>query len=437
MVRTIISDLIKWKNSINRKPLIIRGARQTGKSWVVEHFGKQHYPGKVHIINFEKRPDLHLVFESNFDIKRICFELEILLEVSFDPQKDLIFFDEIQACPKALMSLRYFYEDHPEYHLIAAGSLIDFALKEVPFPVGRVMQMEMYPLTFYEFLLANGKQNLADLISNIQINISESVDLVLQDQLSKYFIVGGMPECVKIFVESNNLQRVNQIQDDLLYALREDYKKYTPTVSADCLNDILNKVSSGVGNQIKYSKLSDRFSGPTIKKGFDLLKTARLVYQVQNVSVAGLPLTSGGIQFKALFLDIGLLVRLSGLRIKEELVQGTLLSSYKGMLAEQFVGQEIIATHKDGLFYWMNTTSGTSSEVDYIIERSGQIIPIEVKFGKSGSLKSLHVLMEKYSHIKQAVVISGSRIGIEKNITFIPLYRVQSVFSDNLSIAPL
>ncbi len=421
MDRVVENQLIGWKKSTDRMPLIIRGARQIGKSWIIEHFGKNNYKGKTHIINFEKRPELHSIFEYNFDVKRIVLELEIQLNVTIDAKRDLVFFDEIQACPKALMALRYFYEDFPDLHIISAGSLMDFVLKDIPYPVGRVSHLEMHPLSFYEFLLAVGNKKLAELLTKKPYKLSQNLDETLKFWLSRYFAIGGMPKCVKTFIETNSIIAVNKVQDDINLSIKEDFKKYNPRVSTDCLNDILTAVLSNVGSQIKYSKLSDRFSGPTIKKGFELLKTARIINQVQNVSVAGLPLMASGIQFKAIFLDIGLLIRLIGLPISDDFTHGTLISSFKGALAEQFIGQEL-KTQIPNLNYWMNLENGAISEVDYVIEKNGKIIPIEVKSGTYGSLKSLHILLQKYNNIKQGIVFSNSRFGLDNNILFLPLY---------------
>ena len=421
MFRLIENQLIKWKNSPTRKPLIIRGARQIGKSWAVEHFGSEYYLN-VHVINFEKRPEFNSVFDSNFDIARICLELELILGVGFDSKNDLLFFDEIQSCPKALMSLRYFYEERPDINIIAAGSLLDFVLKEISYPVGRVEHLDMHPLNFYEFLLAVNKPQLAEIITSEPIVLSDVVDGLIKIELNKYFLIGGMPQAVKTFVETNSIIEVIKIQEDLIYSIREDFKKYSPAINPDCLNDILRSVSQRIGSQIKYTNLSDRFSGPTIKKGFDLLKTARILHPIQNVSVAGIPLMPSGIQFKCNFLDIGLYLRIMGFPLRDEYSKGTLVASFKGSLAEQFVGQEFLASTHSNLNYWLNLDNGAISEVDYILLKNGEIIPIEVKAGKSGSLKSLHILMKKYSHIKNSIVLSESRHGIENNIQFLPLY---------------
>ncbi len=420
MYRVKIEELIAWKSKNGRKPLILNGARQIGKSWLVKHFGENNFEGKTIVVNFELRKDLHVVFKKNLDVKRIVFELELALNLKIEIGKDLLFFDEIQTCPDALMSLRYFYEDMQALHLIAAGSLLDFEFRNIPFPVGRVDIMNMYPMTFFEFLLARGKENLASILKMPSENFQESYSQYFEDELNLYFVVGGMPEAVADFVENQDLQRVHDIQDNLLYTYQQDFKKYKPSVSSDCLDDILENIVKYLGNQIIYTKLSERFTSATIKKGVDVLKTARILHLVPNVSVAGLPLTKSGKQFKLFFLDIGLLVRKSKIDYRNLYNRKELTVAFQGAIAEQFVAQQLLASTNE-LQYWARTEQGASSEIDFVLETKGKILPIEVKAGRSGSLKSLHYLLEHNQHIEQAVVYSNARIGIEGKIHFVPL----------------
>ncbi|NCU33173.1 MAG: nuclease, partial [Candidatus Moranbacteria bacterium] len=197
MDRNITSGLLAWKDKQARKPLLVRGARQTGKSYSITHFGKTYFDGKLHLVNFEKRPDWHVIFEENLNPHRILSELEILIGSRIVPGEDLLFFDEIQACPKAIAALRYFFEEVPELHVIAAGSLLEFALSDIPFPVGRVQLMDMYPMTFSEFLKATGNPTAAAIISEKPKKLSEAVHNMLLNELRKFFFIGGMPECVK------------------------------------------------------------------------------------------------------------------------------------------------------------------------------------------------------------------------------------------------
>lgn len=422
MFREKINELATWKIKPSRKPLVLNGARQVGKSWLVQKFGETYFSGKVITINFEKRRDLHIIFKTNLDVNRILLELEFALGIKIDLANDLLFFDEIQACADALGSLRYFYEDKKELHLIAAGSLLDFEFRNQPFPVGRVDVMSLSPMTFYEFLLARNKDAIANILNEKPTILPEVVTSVLNEEINNYFVVGGMPECVQSFVSNQNFHEVQEIQDNLLYAYEQDFRKYKPAVDGDALNDILEKSALLISNQIIYTHLSERFSSPTIKKGVEVLRTARLLNSVQNVSITGLPLTPSGKQFKLFHLDIGLLLRKSKLSFQDIYLKKNLTAAFNGMLAEQFVAQQMISTQKDELCYWARTSPGSSAEVDFVVVRDGKIIPIEVKSGRSGSLKSLHYLLEHHPHVSQAIIFSNAPFGIQEKLHFIPIY---------------
>ncbi len=422
MFREKISDLISWKEKPNRKPLIVNGARQVGKSWLIKHFGETYFEGKVLILNFERNKNLHTIFKADFNIKRILFEIELALNIKINPEKDLLFFDEIQACSDALGSLRYFYEEMPLLHLIVAGSLLDFEFRNQPFPVGRVETMNLYPMTFYEFLKARNKEPLSNLLKTPLSDLPPDVAHYFEEDFNLFLIVGGMPECVKYFTETDDLLGLKNIQDDLLYTYEQDFKKYQPNINSDCLLDILDNATKMISNQIIYTKLSDRFSSPTVKKGVEVLKTARLVSSIQNVSVKNLPLTASGKQFKLFFLDVGLLIRKSKLDYQNLYIKRQLSAAFQGMLAEQFVAQQLIAQTNGQLYYWARTEAGASSEIDFVLVQKGKVNPIEVKSGKSGSLKSLHYLLENNPHIENAIVFSQAKFGRQDKIQFIPIY---------------
>lgn len=422
MFREKINTLIAWKNKPNRKPLIVNGARQVGKSWLIRYFGEKHFKMNFVEINLEKSKNLHIIFKKDFDVKRIIFELNLVLNQTIHPEKTLLFIDEIQSCSEALGSLRYFYEDMPNLKIIVAGSLLDFEFRNQPFPVGRVALMNLYPMTFYEFLLARGKNNLVSLLDLPFNEIPEDVNRFFEDDFMLYLIVGGMPECVKYFTETNDLLGIKSIQNDLLYSYEQDFKKYQPNINSDCLLDILENGTKFIGNQVIYTKLSQRFSSPTVKKGVDVLKTARILNCVSNVSVSSLPLTSAGKQFKIFFLDVGLLLRKSQIEFESLYVKKELSVAFKGILSEQFVAQQLISQTEQKLFYWARTESGASSEVDFVILKNNKVIPIEVKSGKSGSLKSMHYLLNKNPTIEKAIVFSEAKVGNIDKIDFIPIY---------------
>jgi uncharacterized protein len=429
MQRFVEISLQKWATKKLHKPLLIRGARQVGKSWSIRNLGKTHFKGNYIELNLEKNPNLHPIFKQNFDVSRIIQELELVLGSNIVVGKTLVFIDEIQECPEAILALRYFYEDMPNLHIIAAGSLLEFVLTDISFPVGRVEQLAMYPMTFIEFLWAINKAKLATVL---QQKPTTQSDVILQEiklALQKYFIVGGMPECVNVFTATNSFLEVQKIQEDLLFTYQQDFNKYKPNVNTDCINDVLQNCVQKVGQQIVYTKLSDRFTMPTIKKAFESLTQARLLHKVKNVSVAGLPLTATGKQFKAIFLDIGLLVKYSGINTAKELENETLLGMFKGALAEQFVGQEIIAA-KNELMYWARTEKNSAAEVDYVIEQDGNIIPIEVKAAAKGALRSLHLLLDTYPKIKKAYIFSEAPLGTMDKFQFIPIGYVSKMLQD-------
>ena len=422
MYRKKILNLIDWKTKPNRKPLILNGARQVGKSWLVRQFGIENYEGKIIEVNLEKSKNLHTIFKTNFDIKRIVFELNLALNTTIDTTKDLLFFDEIQACPEALGSLRYFYEEMPNLHLIAAGSLLDFEFRNQPFPVGRIETMNLYPLSFYEFLIARNKANLVQLLDMDFKEVPQETQTFFEEDFNLYLIVGGMPEAVKYFIDTNDFNGVKKIQDDLIYSYQQDFKKYQPAVNTDCLLDILENCTKFIGNQIIYTKLSQRFTSPTIKKGVDVLRTARLLQSIQNVSVSNLPIVASGKQFKLFFLDIGLLLRISNLDYRDLYLKKELSVAFQGMLSEQFVAQQLIVQNEKQLYYWARNESGASSEVDFVVLQDSKIIPVEVKAGKSGSLKSLHYLLDHNPDVEKAIVFSLAKKGIENKINFVPIY---------------
>ena len=427
MKRNIIDKLKAWRNNPDRKPLLIRGARQVGKTYSITDFGQNYFNGNIHAFNFEKNPEMHSIFEQNLESRRILSELELIQNKKIATGNDLLFFDEIQECPKAIMALRYFYEEIPELHVIAAGSLIEFALKDISFPVGRLQMMNMYPMGFEEFLIANNKALLAEKIKEPESQFSATTIQLINNEMYHYFIVGGMPECVRIYTKTGSLMDAIQIQTDLIATFRQDFSKYAGHADKRCLNAVLPAVARRTGEQIKYSKLDDNFTNPTIKKAFELLETARLFTKVRAASPAGIPLEANASEkkFKTVFLDIGLMSNLCGFYADKTIDKKKFTAAYNGKMAEQFAGQELRSALDRDLFYWSREAHGSSAETDYLIEKEGEIIPIEVKSGKSGRLKSLHLLMDSFSNLKKAFVLTEDKTGElpEKRIKFLPLFK--------------
>ncbi len=427
MKRIITQKLVNWKMEENRKPLILRGARQIGKTYSVVEFGMKHFNGKLHIVDLEKHPKLIKIFEKDLNPTRILSEIEISIEKKINVVEDLLFIDEVQNSKKALSSLRYFYEEMPELHLIAAGSLIEFALQDISFPVGRVQTITMYPMNFYEYLVAREKEISAEAILASPLNTySEVLHIHLLDELRNYFFVGGMPEAVMEYIKTEKIRSAFEVQKDLIIGFRQDFSKYAGRSDKKCLNDVFISTAKSVGTQLKYNHLSDGFSIPTIKKAFELLEDANIIYKIYSTSPAGLPLEVGVLNkvFKPLFLDIGLMQQACGLQVGDEYAKDNLLSIYKGALAEQFVGQELLSTCDTELFYWSRNRKSSNAEIDYLIAKKGKIFPIEVKSGPAGKLKSLHLLLQKYKNISNSFVLSTGEYSQlpEQKITFLPLY---------------
>lgn len=426
MKRLFTAKLRNWKDSKYRKPLIVRGARQVGKSWVIRELGETCFEGTVHIIDFERQPEWFKIFEPDLDPVRIVSELEILLNVKITPGNDLLFFDEIQAAPRAIMSLRYFYEEMPELHVIAAGSLLEFALKEISFPVGRVQFMNLGPMNFYEFLLACEKDKLAEIIISEPEKLPETVHTMLIEHLRHYMYVGGLPECVRVWYETKSMKNVFEVQDSLAEAYRQDFTKYAPHTDKRSLNHAMTMVAKNVGHQIKYTRLSDEFTGPTNKKAFELLQMARIFHKVRSASPSSLPLAASASEtrFKSILVDLGLMRSLHDIPANIEYIKSDLLAMYNGALAEQFVGQEFLSAGNGQLYYWSRESKSSSAEVDYMLMKNNKILPVEVKGGASGKLKSLHLLLKQYSHIEQAYVLSTAPYSLipEQKLCMLPMY---------------
>lgn len=406
--------------------MIVRGARQVGKSYTILDFGKTRFTGKVHVVDFEKHPDWHRIFDKNLDPQRILSELEVLLNVKITAGSDLLFFDEIQAAPKAITALRYFYEELPSLHIIAAGSLLEFAMKDISFPVGRLQMMYMHPMNFVEFLNATGKNKAAEIIASKPEKLPGAIHEMLLDTLRQYMFTGGMPECVKIWCEGHSMTEVFEVQSSLVETYRQDFSKYAPYTDKRSLNHALSVVAKNIGHQIKYTQLSDEFTGPTNKKAFDLLCMARVVSKIRAASPASLPFAASASdkKFKSLVVDVGLMRCLNDLPANIEFMKNDLLSMYNGAIAEQFTGQELISAGMENLYYWSREAKSSSAEVDYLISRKNKIYPVEIKGGASGKLRSMHLILDHYPHIEQGYILSTAPFAkiTEQKLTFLPLY---------------
>jgi len=429
MKRLVAKQVLLWKNSPRRKPLIIRGARQVGKTWLVENVLSGQFDNFIKI-DFEKRRDLQVYFSSNLEPQTILSYLELSVG-RITPGKTLLFFDEIQACPRAIMALRYFYEQMPELHIVAAGSMLEFAFGNISIPVGRVQYLYMYPMTFYEYLLATDKEPMAEFSLSPPVDIDGSVQQMILNELRKYFFVGGMPECIKIYRNTGSMVETFQVQSEILDSYRDDFSKYMTHIDPTCLDVVFLNVAKSIGEQIKYTRLNAGYSGQTNRKAFDLLAKAKVIHKIPACDPSGLPLgaTANQKKFKASMLDIGLLQRLCQVPVEMELQQENLLAMYRGKLAEQFVAQELLAWHGSELFYWARDARGSNAEVDYLTVFEGKIYPVEVKSGTGGSLKSLHLMLEKYPNCPEGLVLYSGEYNklSDQKLTFLPLYSVSTI----------
>lgn len=433
MKRFIEKKLFEWKLSLKRKPLIVRGARQVGKTYTISNFGKENY-ASFHWIDFERNPQVQEIFKKDKNPGRIISELELFLKKKINIDTDLLFFDEIQNASEALASLRYFYEEMPQLHLIAAGSLLEFALRDISFPVGRVETISMHPMNFYEFLSASGSSFLVENLIEPFKKLSGNFHQIILDELKKYFMIGGMPESVKAFIDTNSFVDVFKVQKDLLDTFIQDFSKYAGKSNKECLTDVLFYSAKNVGQQTQYSKLASGFSNTTIKNAYQLLESAKIITKIPSVDPSGTPLggSASAKKFKTIFLDVGLMNSACDLHEKEDFLNTNIMNIYKGALAEQLVGQELLSTNLSPLYYWARASKSSTAEVDYVISQKGNIIPIEVKSGSVGSLKSMHLLLEKYKNIEQGFVLSTAEYSelAEQKLVFFPIYLAYKVLAE-------
>ncbi|MCK5491665.1 MAG: ATP-binding protein, partial [Candidatus Omnitrophica bacterium] len=392
MKRNIEHSLIEWKGNKQRKVLLLRGARQVGKTFSVRILGKSF---KYFLeVNFEEDRAIKLIFKETLNPLKLSEKLSAYFSVPIVPGKTLLFFDEIQACPEALSSLRFFYEKMSDLHVIAAGSLLELALTKLPsYGVGRIQSLFMYPMSFDEYLEALGEKVLIGMKNNKDIDRVFHNKLI--DYLKTFYLIGGLPEIVEEYVRTKNILNCQRKLSDLLESFRDDFAKYKKRVDVQILDEVFKSLAVQAGNKFKYSNVDSAHQHRALKQALDLLVQAGLAYKVYHTSGSGVPLSSGmkSNKFKVILFDTGIHYRILGLNNADILIAEDIDMINKGAIAEVFVGNEIIKSMDDRLrgqlFYWHNEGKGTSSEVDYIIQRNTKIIPVEVKSGKTGKMKSM------------------------------------------------
>jgi len=432
MKRDIYKALSDWKNSSDRKPLLIRGARQTGKTFIVNKFGIRKFDNMI-TLNFERNPEYKEIFKTYIPVE-IIEKINLYTTKKVIQGRTLLFLDEIQECPESIISLRYFFEEMPGLHIIGAGSLLEFAFSSEKFrmPVGRVQYLHLYPLCFGEFLDALEETELRKFIleTNNLVNMPDSLHSKLNEYLRKYFIIGGMPAVVKEYAVSRDILKCQRVQRSIIDTCIDDFAKYSKVTKHEYLRKVFKAVPAMVGQKFIYAQVDRTIKSRELKEAIELLETAGVITRVRQTSGSGLPMASGIHEsiFKMLFLDVGLLHAISG--IYSETARGEDFTAiFRGAVAEQFAGQELIACQspytKAELYYWGRKAKNSTAEVDYLIEKNGCIIPVEIKSGHEGRIKSMHIFIEKYKS-ETALKISQAPFKKGNPIISLPLYAIES-----------
>ena len=401
MRRKAYKKILAWANSEDHPPLIIRGARQVGKSYLVKWLAKNHFKNLIEV-NFEKKSELKSIFAIK-DAQKIITQLEVVFKASIEVGKTIIFLDEIQFCPEVLSSLRWFAEDLPKIHIVVTGSLLDFALSEFEnsMPVGRVTYMYLEPFSYFEFIEALGENQLAKFFENYKLNdeIPESIHVKALSLFKEYIFIGGMPKAIRSYRDKKSLLDVEKIHRDLIESFQNDFNKYRKRVPSERLKKVFDSLTFQLGKKFSYSRVDQEERSLAIKNALELLLLARLGFKVYASHCNGIPLGAeiDEKNFKLYFLDVGLALTHLGFQLTDFKSINDIFIINSGGIAEQFVAQMFRYAESQfrdpRLFFWSREKSGSDAEVDFVIQKGQDILPIEVKAGKSGSLKSLHVMM--------------------------------------------
>ncbi len=430
MQRDILDKLLHWKTKPNRKPLIIQGARQVGKTWAMKHFGEQAFE-QVAYINFDNNPRMKTLFSGDYDINRLILGLKIESGVDIQADNTLLIFDEIQEVPQALSSLKYFYENAPQFYVVAAGSLLGVSLHhQVSFPVGKVDFLPLYPMTFHEFLMALNKQDLVQLLNLKDWSLISAMKSRYIDLLRQYYFVGGMPEAVQTFIDTQNLDEVRQVQKNLLTAYEQDFSKHIlDGQTVQRVRALWHSIPEQLAKENKkfvYAHLQKGARSKDYEIALQWLKDSGLVHAVPRVKKPNLPLSAyQDNAFKFFGLDVGLLAAQSHLDAVTLLEGNRIFTEFKGALTEQYVLQQLIANQNNPVFYWA-TEKGTA-EVDFVLQRKQTVIPIEVKAEENLKAKSLKVYVEQFQP-EQAIRFSMADFRKQDWLVNVPLYGLNGLF---------
>lgn len=426
MKRFIMNDLLKWKNSKNRKPLILKGARQVGKTYILKEFGNKNYDN-VAYFNFDYDEDLYNIFEHTKDPIRIIEQLSFIYGKSIKKGSTLIIFDEVQECPNALNSLKYFCEEAPEYHIVCAGSLLGIRLSHTSFPVGKVEFLEMHPMTFLEFLIADNCENLVSYLDSIDKieNIPEPFFVRLEEKLKAYFIIGGMPEVVSSWVTDKDIEQVNKIQKNILDAYDNDFSKHTTTIEANKISLIWNNIPSQLAKENKkflYQVVKDGARAREYESAINWLRDANIIYKINDVTKPSLPLCAYNNlnAFKIYMLDIGLLRRMTNLDSKIVIQGDKIYEEFKGSLTENYCLQQLSYLYQSNINYF----TFDKYEIDFLIQTKNEVIPIEVKSGNAILSPSSKKYIERYNP-KFSIRLSTKNLKSDNSTLNIPLFMIE------------
>jgi predicted AAA+ superfamily ATPase len=430
MQRTAILKLKEWKESKNHKPIIIEGARQVGKTWLMKEFGKECYEQVVYL-HFDNNQKLIALFENDYEITRLIESFEILSGKKINPDNTLIIFDEIQECPRALTSLKYFYENAPEYDIIAAGSLLGLMHHEgTGFPVGKVSFLNLYPMNFFEFAKALGEERLIELIEKKDFQMISVFKNDFEKLVKMYCYIGGMPEVVQNFVDNRDYKKVREIQKNILSSYENDFSKHVPSNTVEKIRMLWRTIPSQLAKENKkffYNVIKTGARAKEYELALLWLKDAGLVYQVNRIKKPDLPLIAyqDFEAFKLLIVDVGLLSALTNLDVKTILEKTQIFEEFKGAIAEQYVYQQLKSVDDIPIYYWSNDSS--RSEIDFVIQLGEYVIPVEVKAEKNLKAKSLNNFIQEYKSKKSVRTSLADYKLNDNNLYDIPLYAITNI----------
>ena len=452
MQRTLMKKLVEWKNSPRRKPLLLLGARQVGKTWLLKEFGRTCFRNTAYI-RFDKNQPMRAAFERDYDIRRIILSIQVQVGFPVDPENTLIILDEIQSCPAALTSLKYFCEEARQYHIVAAGSLLGVGDQHgTGFPVGKVDRLYLYPMTFSEFLLATGNEPMLMLIRSRDWQMLRDFEDRISDLLRYYYFVGGMPEVVDTFIATNDFKQARSVQKTLLADFRDDFGKHAPSDQKPKIEKIWDSVPSQLAKENKkfiYGNVQKGIGARELEPAMRWLLDAGLITHVRRVSKPAIPLDSyADDAFKVFFVDVGLLAAKANLAAAAIIDGNRIFQEFKGALTEQYVQQQLLAEADLQSFYW--TAGKDRAEVDFLIENESGIIPIEAKAEQNLRAKSLKAFCEKFRpHIavrtsmhyyyRQAISYPASEnkaSPAEYQLIDIPLYAISEICREIEAVTP-